>query len=157
MLSRISSLVTACAAAGILLSSAGCSSSKKAANADPAPQSLSEPVRIVEAAPVVEEQRAIPVSVRENDPAPLPVAIRTGESVPLPAFQEPARAEPAGPKSSGTFQDPNKSGNYHTLAKGETLSAVSRKYNVKLKKLIDANHFQDPNKLPVGTKVYVPN
>ncbi|HYG77882.1 MAG TPA: LysM peptidoglycan-binding domain-containing protein [Planctomycetota bacterium] len=158
MLSRVYNVVTVFAAAGVLLFSSGCCNSHKAAKAQtPPPSTLSEPVRVSEAPPVSapvaeEEPRAIPVSVRENDP--VPVSMKTGESIPLPAFREPAPA--TGPKAAVTFEDPAKSGNYHVLSKGETLSVISRKYNVPLKKIIDANHFKDPNKLPVGTKVYVP-
>ena len=48
-------------------------------------------------------------------------------------------------------------GQYHTLAQGETVYALSRKYNVKAKTILEANHFSDPNHLSVGTKVYIPN
>ena len=42
------------------------------------------------------------------------------------------------------------------LAKGETIYALSRKYNVKAKEIIEANQFKDPNHLAIGTKVYIP-
>ena len=48
-------------------------------------------------------------------------------------------------------------GRYHVLQKGETLYAVARTYNVKPKRIIDANQFRDPNRLSVGTKVYIPD
>jgi hypothetical protein len=48
-------------------------------------------------------------------------------------------------------------GQYHTLQQGETIYALSRKYGVKPKTILEANHFSDPNHLSVGTKVYIPN
>ena len=47
-------------------------------------------------------------------------------------------------------------GKYHVLAKGETIYALSRLYNVKAKEIIEANQFKDPNHLAIGTKIYIP-
>ena len=48
------------------------------------------------------------------------------------------------------------SGQVHNLEKGETIYALARKYNVKPKAILEANHFSDPNHLSVGTKVIIP-
>ena len=161
---RLLGIVASFAAAGMLFFTSGCCGSSKAANAqEPPPQSLSEPVRVTQSAPVTEEPRAVAVSVRDNDPQPIPIANRStprvGESRELPTFVAPESTPPVpAPKPVVAVPAPRNEagGQYHTLQKGETLSAVSRKYNVRLKSIIDANHFKDPNHLSVGTKVLIP-
>lgn len=161
---RLMGLVSAFAAAGTLVLCSGCGGNHAANAQTPPPQSLSEPVHVTQSAPVTEEPRAVPVSVRDNDPQPIPVANhstpRVGESRELPTFVAPetAPSTPPAPKPVVAQPAPQKEsgGHYHTLQKGETLSSVSRKYNVRLKTIIDANHFKDPNHLSVGTKVLVP-
>jgi len=113
--------------------------------------SLSEPVR-----PMAEqrEEPAVPVpsipSTASNEDF---AAQKTGESRELPPFVPPAQTVSTPVTASSTAPA---GGRYHTLAKGETLYAVARMYNVKPKTLLDANQFKDPNKLAVGTKVFVP-
>lgn len=152
--SRLLSVAALSFASACMLLSSGCGKSKAAAANDTPPQSLSEPVRATEepASPP-----AIPVSNNTDDYA----AQKAGQSRDLPQFIPPSSAQPApaavvqldnsapAPKGGGA-------GQYHTMSKGETLYAVSRKYNVKVKDLIAANNFKDPNKLAVGTKVYIP-
>jgi LysM repeat protein len=139
-------------AAAALLTSTGCGKSKAAHAQNTPPQSLSEPIR-----PSDEGPAASPAIPNSNDDY---AAQRPGESRELPVFKAPvqesqpmqvtaAPAEPAPVVSGG--------GKYHVLNKGETLYAVARKYNVKPKDLISMNQFKDPNKLAVGTKVYLPN
>ena len=161
---RLFGFVTAFAAAASLLTCSGCGGNHAADAQDPPPQSLSEPVHVAQAAPVTEEPRAVPVSVRDNDPQPIPIANasapRVGESRELPTFVAPetAPSTPPAPRQVVVAPAPHNDGggHYHTLQKGETLSSVSRKYNVRLKTIIDANHFKDPNHLSVGTKVLIP-
>ncbi|UHA74341.1 LysM peptidoglycan-binding domain-containing protein [Paenibacillus sp. 481] len=46
----------------------------------------------------------------------------------------------------------------HIIKKGETLYALSKKYNVPLNELISMNpQLKDPNKLDIGTKIKVPS
>ncbi|MHB9153441.1 MAG: LysM peptidoglycan-binding domain-containing protein [Spirochaetales bacterium] len=44
----------------------------------------------------------------------------------------------------------------HTLAKGETLYSISRKYNVSYEALAAANGITDPTKLRIGTVLIIP-
>jgi hypothetical protein len=46
---------------------------------------------------------------------------------------------------------------YHTLAPGETLSQVARKYNVDLGWLIKRNDIQDEKKVKAGMQLIVPS
>jgi LysM repeat protein len=148
--SRLLSVAALSLACGSLVLSSGCGKSKAAAANDAPPQSLSEPVRPMEepATPP-----AIPVSNSNDDYA----AQKAGQSRDLPTFIPPSSAQPAPASVVQLDSAPPKGGsNYHTMSKGETLYAISRKYNVKVKDLIAANNFKDPNKLAVGTKVYIP-
>jgi LysM repeat protein len=137
-------------AAGAMLGASGCGKSKASQASNTPPQSLSQPVRAVEEEPA--SSPSIPVS---NDDY---AAQKPGQSRELPVFVAPkadprtaaVTAAPAAPMTSD-------SGKVHMLAKGETLYAVARQYNVKPKDLIAANQFKDPNKLAVGTKVIIPN
>lgn len=138
---------------GALLTCSGCGKTAAADAQTPPPQTLSEPVRPVESTPA--QAPAIPVTATGDDLA----AQKNGESRELPVFIEPARSPapmaaavpaPAADAKAGA-------GRYHVLAKGETLYGLSRKYNVNVKQIVAANQFKDPNKLPVGTKVYIPN
>ena len=44
---------------------------------------------------------------------------------------------------------------YHVLQSGENLYRISRKYNIKLQRLIDWNNIQDLQNLNVGDKIYL--
>ena len=148
-LPRFFTVAAAAVAAGGLLVCSGCGKSAADAHSPP-PQTLSEPVTPVEAA--LKTEPAIPAPANASD---LAVQGRN-VSTPLPAFVEPAPA-PAPALATAAAPTSAGPGAYHTLAKGETLYALSRKYNVKVAKIIDANQFKDPNRLAIGTKVYIPN
>lgn len=170
---------------GALLLTSGCNNSTQAASAHQAPKSLSEPIRPAEPVPA-DNNAAIPSNVnldaqtanggtaRPIDTAPIAslpppqsttdryAAQRPGESQPLPAYTPPPATESAIPAPASIAVNvapavPSAGGRTHTLAKGETLSSVSRQYNVKLREILAVNQFRDPNHLPVGTKVVIPN
>jgi LysM repeat protein len=94
---------------------------------------------------------------------------RTGESRDLPVFSKPvAQIETQSAFSApqthqaavilnnAPVQQTGGAGQYHTLAKGETVYALGRRYGVKPKAILEANHFNDANHLSVGTKVFIP-
>ena len=145
--SRFISLAAAVFALGSMLVCSGCG--KSAADAQsPPPQTLSEPVRQVEPAPSI-----APAAPATEDA----LAQKAGESRALQPFVEPAPPPAPVVSAAEAPRSADANGRYHTLAKGETLYALSRKYNVKVAKIIAANQFKDPNHLAVGTKVYIPN
>jgi LysM repeat protein len=152
--SRFFSIVTVFSAASVLMLSSGCGSKSKAAAAQtPPPQTLSEPVRPGEGSQP-SYSPSIPAASADD------YSVNKGQSRELPHFVEPS-APPAVVVAPPAFEPAPASstaaGNrVHTLSKGETLYGVSRLYNVKVKDLIAANNFKDPNKLAVGTKVYIP-
>ncbi|HEY3321873.1 MAG TPA: LysM domain-containing protein [Planctomycetota bacterium] len=156
-LSSILSFITVLAAAGALITTSGCGGNKAADAQTPPPQTLSEPVRLADstpppaAAPAPEEPVAMPVSTRSQ---------KVGETRELSQFVSPDATPVPPPRTPPAMPAPATATaggqRYHTLAKGESLAQLSRKYNVGLRKIIDANHFKDPNHLAVGTKVCIP-
>lgn len=44
----------------------------------------------------------------------------------------------------------------HVIQPGETLYIISKAYNVSAKTIIDANKIQDPGRLSVGQKLFIP-
>ena len=128
-----------------------------------APASLSEPV--VVQTPPRQFVNAPAYSTGSNYNGTNASLERAGESRDLPVFSAPVAPPPpvatqayVQPPAGALVQDaPVRSGGqYHTLQQGETVYALSRKYGVKAKTILDANHFNDPNHLSVGTKVFIP-
>lgn len=74
----------------------------------------------------------------------------------LAACGKPATRLPAGRSSSPTVQTSEKTGLYHSLARGETLYGLSRTYHVPVSRLISANGISDPTDIPAGTPIFVP-
>ncbi|MBE7462758.1 MAG: LysM peptidoglycan-binding domain-containing protein [Planctomycetes bacterium] len=144
--SRFVSVAVVVLGGSVALLTTGCGSTKAAKAQNPAPPSLSAPVRVEN-------------SVAQSNAAPYGEYAflqdrQTGASAPLPRIEPPPAPEaiaPA-PASEGTAA----AGSYYTMQKGDTLYAVARKHNVPPKKLIAVNNFADPNKVSVGTKVLIP-
>lgn len=148
-LPRFIAVAAAAVAASSLLLCSGCGKSAADAHSPP-PQTLSEPIVPTETA--LRTEPAIPQPASPSDVA----VLNRNASTPLPAFVEPAAGRAAAPAIAAAPAAAGP-GSYHTLAKGETLYALSRKYNVKVAKIIAANQFKDPNRLAIGTRVYIPN
>jgi len=79
------------------------------------------------------------VAPKPPDPEPAPV--------PAPA---PPTPEPVPPAPAPTPMP------QHTVAPGETLHAIARKYGVTSKTIIEANHLKNPDSISVGQKLKVP-
>jgi len=47
-------------------------------------------------------------------------------------------------------------GVYHVLLRGQTLSALSRAYEVPVSTLMDVNGISDPTTIPAGARIFVP-
>jgi len=47
-------------------------------------------------------------------------------------------------------------GVYHTVKKGETLWRISRTYDVKMERVIRANHIRDPRDINIGARLFIP-
>jgi len=63
----------------------------------------------------------------------------------------------ATPTSAKTFStDYPQKGFVHKVEKGETVSSIAKKYESKVKWIIDANQIADPTKVFVGKELFVP-
>jgi LysM repeat protein len=63
----------------------------------------------------------------------------------------------AAPPSTNTFSsDYPQKGFVHKVEKGETVSSIAKKYESKVKWIIDANQIEDPTKVFVGKELFVP-
>ena len=63
----------------------------------------------------------------------------------------------ATPTPAKTFStDYPQKGFVHKVEKGETVSSIAKKYESKVKWIIDANQIADPTKVFVGKELFVP-
>jgi LysM repeat protein len=76
------------------------------------------------------------------EPAPAPAAAQTPA-----AAGSPPQAEPA----------PAADGSKHTVAKGETLTSIAKRYNIPLAELQKTNQIQDDRKLQIGQVLKIPS
>ncbi len=159
----------AAALAVFMIAGSGCNSQSRAKGAQsPPPPSLSSPVRVessyAQNAPNSRRAETVP----DSEYAFLKDR-QVGSSKPLPAVQAPVlRTKPAveAPKNVlASTQTPsaqsqpapkNEPASVYVMKKGDTLYGVARKFNLPPKELIAANTFKNPNRLPVGTKVVLP-
>jgi murein DD-endopeptidase MepM/ murein hydrolase activator NlpD len=88
------------------------------------------------------------VAASEPTPAPPPPA------APQPAAQKPAAPAPALPVAAPQSHRAHPA--QIVLAPGETLYMVSRRYDVPLRSIIDANHLEAPYRLAAGTRLKLP-
>ncbi|MCS6770484.1 MAG: LysM peptidoglycan-binding domain-containing protein [Kiritimatiellae bacterium] len=95
-----------------------------------------------------------PPSSVEPPPAPImpPRAdvVAPPTVVPKPTFQPPEVVEPAPPSLEAAALQT------HTVAPGESLSRIARRYGVTVREIQDLNNIQDPNKIRVGQKLKLP-
>ncbi|HLX60387.1 MAG TPA: LysM domain-containing protein [Planctomycetota bacterium] len=131
-----------------------CTTCNQYANVGTAPQTLSEPSSAYNTSSTYTGTNTS--YERVGDSQNLPVF-----SAPItPTVVPPVYTPPVTPpvQQAALIPDPQVrgGGQYHTLAQGETIYALSRKYGVKPKSIIEANHFSDPNHLAIGTRVYIP-
>lgn len=89
------------------------------------------------------EENAAPEAVEETAPVEEEAVMEEGDTAvtedPAPV-EEPPTAEPQ----------------THTVQAGETLSSISRQYDVAVADLIAANNIPNPDNIPVGTVLTIP-
>ena len=97
-------------------------------------------------------------AVPQNEPAPMP---QTAKVKPLPP-PPPAKPATAGAKKPAATADGEKktsaadAATVHTVQRGEFLSTISKKYNVKMSAIVDANPGLNPNRIRIGQKLKIP-
>jgi len=85
-----------------------------------------------------------------------PSRIFPGQKLAIPGYLVPrpeeAEAEPSPeplPPSSAEFF-------VYTVVEGDTISAITKRYGITLRELVEANNIEDPNRLWVGQRLYIP-
>ena len=95
----------------------------------------------------------VPGAGVQQETMPTPPATRTVSKIPLPpAPQKPASA-PAAPAAGAT---PAAAPVVHVGKRGEVLSGISKKYNVKMSAIVAANPGLNPNRIRIGQKLNIP-
>jgi len=61
------------------------------------------------------------------------------------------------PAFDDSAADPGPSSTTHTVVRGDSLSKISRQYNVSMQAIIDANGIKNRNLLIVGQKLTIPS
>ena len=103
---------------------------------------------------------------QETMPTPPPATRKVGKLPPPPAPQKkpvasatataasaaPATADAATAASAAPAAAPV----VHTVKRGEVLSSISKKYNVKMSAIVAANQGLDPNRIRIGQKLNIP-
>jgi len=87
-----------------------------------------------------------------------------GGGIPAASHKQPSGSNdnPTTPSAGGTGRD-KQNGYYYPLKKDDTLSAVAKAYSAELKnkitveQILAANPGLDPNKMPVGKKIFIPD
>lgn len=89
---------------------------------------------------------------------PTPETSATATTTPIsPTTPEtPATTTPTTtPSNSNTDNGNNEQATYHTVAQGDTLYGIAKKYNTTVSKLKELNHLGDENKIQLGQKLRV--
>lgn len=124
---------------------AGCATNKRSSRQPAEPQASAPPVKAV-------DPWAKSVTAAPSTPVKTAEAGTTGDNT--ATAEPPAPVTPAAePAASATGQ------RTHTVAKGETLYAISVKYygtGSKWPKIVDANPGLKPERMPVGKQIVIP-
>ncbi len=98
-----------------------------------------------------------PAFVPPTNPTPATPAPAPTNVVSTPATPTNIPATPATPVDSGAAVAPVAgAATDYTIAQGDTLGALAKKFNVKVKAIEDANPGIDPTKLKIGQKIHIP-
>lgn len=75
-------------------------------------------------------------------------------------YDTPAIYSDQDPAPDQTPAEPAAASSYyktHTVGRGDTLSGISKKYNVPMNSIIKENNLKNPNLLVLGSKLIIPN
>ena len=84
-----------------------------------------------------------------------PNRIYPGQKLIIPGYLSP-KPEPA-PEPPPPPPPPHTGENFiYTIASGDTLSSIAKRYNITLRELIEVNNIENPNLIRVGQKLIIP-
>ena len=123
---------------------------------DPAPAPATSSTITVQTIPV--EAAPAPAA-----PAPAPVALAPVEPQPSQVAKvKPVPAQAEAPKSAvrpvaAVSAAPAAATTSHTVARGDSLSGISKRYNVKMSAIVAANPGLNPDRIRIGQKIAIPS
>ncbi|HNX04108.1 MAG TPA: LysM peptidoglycan-binding domain-containing protein [Opitutales bacterium] len=83
------------------------------------------------------------------------LAQQTQQAIQAQAASQPVVAAPVTPAAQPTGNFP-KTGVSYTVQKGDTLSAIARRYDATIEDIKNANNITDPTKIRVGQILFIP-
>ena len=95
----------------------------------------------------------VPGAGVQQETMPTPPATRTVSKLPPPPAPKKPAAAPAAPAAGAT---PAAAPVVHVVKRGEVLSGISKKYNVKMSAIVAANPGLNPNRIRIGQKLNIP-
>jgi len=95
----------------------------------------------------------VPGAGVQQETMPPPPATRTVTKLPPPPAPKKPAAAPAVPEAGAT---PSAAPVVHVVKRGEFLSGISKKYNVKMSAIVAANPGLNPDRIRIGQKLNIP-
>ena len=119
---------------------------------EPTPQTASQPVvtDIETATPAP----SVPGADVQQDPMPPPTTRTVGKLPPPTAPKKPQAAATSADPAPAAATAP--ASTVHTVQRGEYLSSISKKYNVKMASIVAANPGLNPDRIRIGQKINIP-
>jgi LysM repeat protein len=85
-----------------------------------------------------------------------PNRIYPGQKLIIPGYLSP-KPEPAPKQPQPPSPPPDAGANFiYTVAGGDTLTSIAKRYNITLRQLIEANNIENPNLIRIGQKLIIP-
>jgi LysM repeat protein len=80
-----------------------------------------------------------------------------GQKLIIPGYMEPKPAlPPEAPPITRPLPEAEEEQFVYTIASGDTLNGIAKRYGITVRELIEANHIENPNLLRVGQKLIIP-
>lgn len=74
-----------------------------------------------------------------------------------PAFKQPGKDERKTEHAKASSPGAVDSGKVYVVAKGDNPVSIAKKFKVSYDELLSLNHIEDPHKLQIGQKLWIPN
>ncbi|HML53833.1 MAG TPA: LysM domain-containing protein, partial [Solidesulfovibrio magneticus] len=93
-------------------------------------------------------------TVVAEPPAPVPAPSAAPAAKPAPTAEKPA--SPATKSAAGAEKPAAAGGTTHTVARGDTLTRLAKKYGVSAQAIMEANGMKDADHLQLGKTLTIP-
>ena len=120
------------------------------------PEAKPVAVETIDVKPVAPEAEK-PVDVRPLPAAPEPVAVEPVQTQVVQVKPISAQAAKAPKHVEAVPATPAPAALTHTVARGDSLSGISKRYNVKMASIVAANPGLKPDRIRIGQKIAIPS